>query len=120
MPMAAAILDFISGASSIGIGFYLTVLLIFFVVQEAQGLRLIWLPATTFVIIAGVLAIVGGAYAFKRKKWRFALVGAVAASLALVPLAVALSYMAHPAWSLVALPAIATVIVTLLSKKQFA
>ena len=49
---------------------------------------LLWL-VTVFLIIVGILPIVGGVYALQRKKWGLALAGSIAAILGSAPLGIA-------------------------------
>jgi hypothetical protein len=47
------------------------------------------IPWVIFMLAAGILAIVGGIYALKRKMWRLALAGSIAAFFGSSPLGVA-------------------------------
>jgi len=116
MPVAAGIIDILSGASSIIISGYTIVNL----PLGAANAETFFLGAV-LVFIAGVLAIVGGVYAFRMKKWYFALTGAITASVALVLISLPLSweYGGNLAPFLIVILGIATIILTVLARKQF-
>ena len=126
MPITAGILDIIYGVYSIIIGYYAFLLRPGFqlAVVELYGhlnWYFTWLASLILVFIAGVLLIVGGVFAFQRKKWHLALAGAIASSVALSLLAVSIYYnvLHHPALALIVLPGITAIILTVLSRKQF-
>jgi uncharacterized membrane protein HdeD (DUF308 family) len=52
-------------------------------------MAIIFIPMGIFLLAAGILAIVGGIYALKRKKWKLALAGSIAAFFGSSPLGVA-------------------------------
>lgn len=85
----AGILDIVSGILGLvtGIGFFIFLILVPLDVDIPYGL--IFIPSLLLTAVAGVLAIVGGAYALKRKNWGMALVGAVAAALGMGVLGIA-------------------------------
>ena len=121
MPITAGVLDILNGILGIIIGlfFWMFVGLLFWgTFYEIGGLLL---------IVIGVLAIVGGVYAFKRKRWCLALAGAIAA---IIPTVVAM----YDFWErfnpnyffplptlqgFIGIPAIVAIILTVLSRKQF-
>lgn len=126
MPKVTEILDIICGVYSIVIGYYAFLLKPSFqiAVIELYGhlnWYFTWLASLILVFIAGVLLIVGGVFAFQRKKWHLALAGAIASSVALSLLAVSIYYnvLHHPALALIVLPGIAAIVLTVLSKKEF-
>ena len=138
-PKAAGILDIICGVYSIIIVYYALILnpRFEYAIVEIYG-RLIlyysWLAGLILIFIAGTLAIPGGIYALRSKRWRLALAGAIAASIALILLAIPLSLssiypistlhalydMAHPAGAVIlVLLGIAVIVLTVISKKEF-
>ena len=94
-PTVAGILDIVGGALSIlgAIALFLGVL--FFIPVSSSGgpgpvpemgwwmipgiLEAILLIAAVYSIVVGVLPIIGGVYALRRKKWGLALAGSIAA-----------------------------------------
>jgi len=110
MPKVAGILDIVAGALSfVGI----TLALAGILVLGAMGgtdiptgmptnlILIIVVVMAIFAIIADILAIVGGTFALRRKKWGLALTGSIAAFFASWPLG------------------IAAIVFTVLSKKEF-
>jgi hypothetical protein len=103
MPMVAGILDIVSGS----LGIILAIALIFvgglmrFVPDMPPYLAPIFAALSLPFATVGILAIIGGIYALRRKIWGLALAGSIAAFF--------------PAWIL-GLPAI---VFTALSKKEF-
>jgi hypothetical protein len=90
MPKAAGILDIVAG--SLGILFSLIMglwfaFLSYFISRPStefhnfpmRFIMLFMIPWAIFMLVAGILAIVGGIYALKRKKWGLALAGSVGA-----------------------------------------
>ena len=113
MPKVAGILDIVAGA------FALFIILIWALWFAAFSyfipggpaefhdfpmsiMAIIFIPMSIFLLTAGILAIVGGTYALKRKKWKLALAGSIASFFGSSPLGVA------------------AIIFTALSKNQFA
>jgi hypothetical protein len=98
MPNVAGILDIVAGALSfVGLTFALLGIL---VLGAARGIdQSMGIPETLILalvvifailaIIADILAIVGGTYALRRKKWGVALAGSIAALFASWPLGIA-------------------------------
>jgi len=93
-PMVAGILDIVSGALS----FFALVLFILgvlvFMAVGGTDLPIQLGPALVLtiaipILIADALAIVGGIYALKRKRWGWALAGCIAAVFLSWPLAIA-------------------------------
>jgi hypothetical protein len=100
MPKVAGILDIVAGA--FGLFFCLMMGLWFAVISffgrmntaEFHGfptsiMAIIFIPMGIFLLAAGILAIVGGIYALKRKMWKLALAGSIAAFFGSSPLGVA-------------------------------
>jgi len=121
MPIAAGVMDIIIGIASIASGLFFIILAIFFIVGEMQYLRIIYIPGAIFVVIAGILTLNGGMYAFQRKKWRSALTGAIVAcpALALLALIPFIEYGDNPASFLILLWGVAAIVLTVLSRKEF-
>lgn len=112
MPATAGILDIISGSFGLFVGMILLVLgtlgsgmLRFFEVGIPEispvVILAIFSAAAVPLAITGILAIVGGIYAIRRKMWGLALAGSIAAFF--------------PSWIL----GIAAIVLTILSKKEF-
>jgi hypothetical protein len=100
MPKVAGILDIVAGA------FGLFIILIwalwfaafsFFMRSDTAEfhhfpmslMAIIFIPMAIFMLAAGILAIVGGVYALRRKKWGLALAGSIGALFGSSPLGVA-------------------------------
>jgi hypothetical protein len=112
MPEVAGILDIVAGAFAL---FIVLIWALWFAFISFIGpmntpefhdfpmtiMAIILLPMGTFLLAAGVLAIVGGIYALKRKMWKLALAGSIAAFFGSSSLGVA------------------AIIFTALSKKEF-
>ena len=86
-PMVAGILNIVSGAFALlsVIGLVIAIVVIesdFFVEPGIPDFvtTVLWIVAIPFFII-GVLAIMGGVYALRRKTWELALAGAVATTV---------------------------------------
>ena len=91
-PIVAGILDIVSGVSGL-IGAGIATLIVFSVVPFAISvgpgpvrdipitgiLSSILIPIVILIFIIGILSLIGGIYAIKRKKWKFALAGSIAA-----------------------------------------
>jgi peptidoglycan/LPS O-acetylase OafA/YrhL len=116
--IVAGILDIIGGASSFAGGFYIAIAI---VPHPDLGTDLRWIfsSGVALLVIAGVLAVIGGLHAFQRKRWRLALIGAISAFLSIMPLALVYSYVNHPSWALAMIPGIIAILLTVLSKKEF-
>ena len=100
MPKVAGILDIVAGSlgiiGSLFMCFGLAFLSYFTIADGTEfndfPMRLIALfmiPWAIFIIAAGILAIVGGIYALRKKKWGLALAGSVGALFGSSPLGVA-------------------------------
>lgn len=112
MPKVAGILDIVAGAfgviTSFSLGLWLA-LFPYFISSEpsefhdfpVQFVAIFMIPCAVFIFAAGVLAIVGGICAIKKKRWGLALAGSIAAFFGSSPLGVA------------------AIIFTALSKKEF-
>jgi hypothetical protein len=103
MPMVAGILDIVAGS----LGAILAIALIFvgalmrFVPDIPPYLFPIFTALSIPFAIVGILAIIGGIYALRRKIWGLALAGSIAAFF--------------PSWLL----GLAAIVLTALSKKEF-
>ncbi len=122
IPITAGVLDIINGAFGIFMG------LVFLTFDQLLGLYgTFYEIGGPLLIVIGVLAIVGGVYAFKRKRWRLALAGAIAAIIPSMTIMLAFWQYFDPGdfFSLptlqgfIGIPAIVAIILTILSKKQF-
>jgi hypothetical protein len=94
-PTVAGILDIVGGALSILAAIALFLGILFFIPISSSGgpgpvpemgwwmipgiLEAILLIAAVYSIVVGVLPIIGGVYALRRKKWGLALAGSIAA-----------------------------------------
>jgi hypothetical protein len=100
MPKVAGILDIVAG--SFGLFIVLIWALWFAAVSFLSRMNtaefrhfpmsimaIIFIPIAIFLIAAAILAIVGGIYALRRKKWKLALAGSIAAFFGSSPLGVA-------------------------------
>ena len=92
MPKTAGILDIVAGSLGIIISGILVLVGALFPYLATSGpaefhdfptqLFVIWMIGwAMFLVVAGILAIVGGIYALRRKKWGLALAGSIAALL---------------------------------------
>jgi hypothetical protein len=123
MPITAGILDILNGAFGILLG-------LLFVAFAFEG-RLAWGPLFEIggpvLIVIGVIAIVGSIFAFKRKRWWLALVGAI---ISIAPTALwtyfywqsfytSHFYLLHMLQGFSVVPTIFAIILTILSRKQF-
>ena len=97
MPIVAGIMDVISGP----LGFISAFIALMGVMYPDPGFQILMLGLSALFGIAGILAIVGGLFAFQRKNWGLALAGSIAAL------------------SPVVLPGIVAIIFTVRSKKEF-
>ena len=100
MPKVAGILDIVSGSFGLFLSFMMALWFAFFSIflpcdaTELSDLpmsimAIFMIPWTIFMFAAGILAIVGGIYALKRKNWGLALAGSIAAFFGSSPLGVA-------------------------------
>jgi hypothetical protein len=78
-PTTAGILSIISGA--IGVTFCIVVVVLGSTIGAFFGFEVVWGWSTFAIplIISGIIAIVGGIYALRRKIWGLALVGSICA-----------------------------------------
>lgn len=135
-PIVAGILDLMLGCLWLGVGLssFLLTLSCYCIGEACVDLEDYATPV--FLLVAGILAIIGGKHATQRNKWRFALVGSVAALLpAFISLMGLILYQSHDigglypqikanistltiCW-LFLLAGISTMALTALSKKEF-
>jgi len=103
-PIAAGILQILTGALDL-LGALLACVftLMSNVPPSTSRWPTIWLVLIILVIIWGILAIVGGIYALRRKRWRLALVGSI------------FSFLNPWTWEL----GVAAIVFTALSKNEF-
>jgi len=98
MPMVAGILDIVAGALSFLL--LALVIVVVFILMATRGASLfgnmpvrvgpaIILSLAIPIMVADVLAVVGGAYALMRKAWGLALAGSIAAVFASWPMGIA-------------------------------
>lgn len=116
MPITAGILDILSSLYLIGLFLY-----------WGWGILEV-LPLPVISVFAALIAFVGGIYALRRKEWPIALAGSLAAVITCITvvmiLYIAKPYFAIPpaefvrSWAAVVI-VIPTVILTMISKKQF-
>lgn len=119
MPVAAGILDIISGALQLGVSLS-AIGLIISSGWSIAGINLLSLIYTLPLLGTGVVAILGGIYIIQRRKWNLAFWGALAAFIPLGSLVTFYSLMLNqPAWALISLLGIAAITLTVLSKKEF-
>ena len=85
-PTAAGILDIAAGALELIGGLFLILFLIFGIGVFKWALDIPWIEHITgfamgpLSLIVGIISLVGGIYALKRKKWGWALAGSIVAS----------------------------------------
>lgn len=103
MPMVAGILDIIAGSFGLILAFIFVLLggVMRFIPQVPPYLFPIFTALSLPFAIVGILAIVGGIYALKRKIWGLALAGSIAAFF--------------PSWIL----GLTAIVLTALSKNEF-
>lgn len=100
MPKVAGILDIVAGAFGLFIVLIWTLWFAFISFFSRMNtaefhdfpmsiMAIIFIPMGIFLLAAGILAIVGGIYALKRKMWKLALAGSIAAFFGSSPLGVA-------------------------------
>jgi hypothetical protein len=100
MPKVAGILDIVAGAFGVFIiliwALWLAVISFFMHSDTTKFhnfpmsiMAIIFIPMAIFMLAASILAIVGGIYALKRKMWKLALAGSIAAFFGSSPLGVA-------------------------------
>lgn len=85
----AGVLDIISGVFALLMGLGLLIFLIVVPLDAGFPYALLLLPGLLLTAGGGVLAIVGGTYALKRRNWVLALAGAAAAALGMGILGIA-------------------------------
>ncbi len=71
------------------------------------------------LIFPAIFAIVGGVYAWERRKWPIALAGSISALFTLLPISIAMFRSNNDWFWILALIGIAAVVLTVLSKKEF-
>jgi len=71
------------------------------------------------IIIYAIFAIIGGMYAWERRKWPLALAGSISAFITLFPIIISMFSSRNDWFWILALIGIAAIILTALSKKQF-
>ena len=71
------------------------------------------------LIFPAIFAIVGGVYAWERRKWPIALAGSISALFTLLPISSAMFSSRNDWFWILALIGIAAVVLTVLSKKAF-
>lgn len=97
MPIVAGIMDVISGP----LGFISAFIALMGLMYPDPGFQILMLGLGALFGIAGILAIVGGLFAFQRRNWGLAFAGSIAALSPLV------------------LPGIVAIVLTVRSKKEF-
>lgn len=125
MPITAGVLDIISGIFGILQGLYIISWGSF--IGFTCSVYEVWEVWGPLHIVVGVLAIIGGIYACKRKMWHLALAGAIAGIFPSAPFMVSyleefsIRYFMHLPTSLdfKLVFAIVAIILTVLSRKQF-
>ncbi len=119
IPVAAGILDIISGALQLGVSLS-AIGLIIFRGWSIAGINPFSLIFTLPWLGTGVVAILGGIYIIQRKKWNLAFFGSLAA---FIPLGVLVTFYSfalnQPAWAAVLLVGIAAIVLTVLSRNEF-
>lgn len=89
LSVIAGVLDIISGVFALLMGLGLLIFLIVVPLDAGFPYALLLLPGLLLTAGGGVLAIVGGTYALKRRNWVLALAGAAAAALGMGILGIA-------------------------------
>jgi len=100
MPKVAGIVDIVAGSFGLFFSFMMALWFAFFSIflpfDAAEFhdfpmsiMAIIMIPWAIFMLIAGILAIAGGIYALKRKRWGLALAGSIGAFFGSSPLGVA-------------------------------
>ena len=103
MPTTAGILDIISGAFAL-IGSFGCVVgggIVRFLPEVPRFVPAVTMAMAVPLLVVGILAIVGGIYAVKRKRWGWAITGSIVALF--------------PSWPL----GIAAIVFTVLAKNEF-
>ena len=85
-PTTAGILTIIAGCFGIGMGAWVTAGRA--VMAELPGLGEILAAAGGAIIGLGIVALIGGIFALRRKVWGFALTGAILAAICMLPLGI--------------------------------
>ena len=89
LSVIAGVLDIISGVFALLMSLGLLIFLIVVPLEADFPYALLLLPGLLLMAGGGVLAIIGGAYALKRRNWVLALAGAAAAALGMGVLGIA-------------------------------
>ena len=122
MPRATGIIDIIVGSAAMltGAGFIIHVLSVRYSVDWTFAGLLIWMFSTPLLVF-GILALVGGIYALKRKKWGWALAGSIATLLLLIIIGTLIATLDIPLYIsyIVVLAGIAAIAFAILSKGEF-
>ena len=122
MPRATGIINIIVGSSAMltGAGFIIHVLSIQYSVDWTFAGLLIWYVSTPLLVF-GALALVGGIYALKRKKWGWALAGSIVTLLLLFIIGTLIMTLEIPPYIsyIVVLAGIAAIAFAILSKGEF-
>lgn len=71
------------------------------------------------IIIYAILAIIGGMYAWERRKWPIALAGSISAFITLFPIIITMFSSRTDWFWILALIGIAAIVLTILSRKEF-
>ena len=124
MPIAAGILDIISGVFQLAVFAYLSYGTVYqHITTVGNNVGLAWLRViliyTAPLTITGILAIVGGIYILQKKKSNLVYLGALAASIPLVLLVAVISWVYHPAWALFLPIGIGALFLSLRAEKEF-
>ena len=119
MPITAGILDIVSGLLQLWVALYA---LRHFIVKGwgIAGFNLLTLIIALPCFFTGLVAMLGGLYAIRRKKWNIVYLGAIAAIVPLIiPSLFLFGLEGNPTWWAIVLIGIAAIVLTLLSKKEF-
>ena len=119
MPIAAGVLDIVSGALQLWVALYA---LRHFVLKGwgIAGLNLLTLIIALPCFLTGVVAILGGLYAIRSNKGNIAYLGAIAAFVPLtIPSLFLYGLEGNLTWWFIMLIGIAAIVLTVLSKKEF-
>ena len=120
MPIAAGILDIMSGAFQLLVA---VVLFINFMFGTHSGITLsftkVWFIISAPLALTGTLAMVAGVYLMQGEKRGLVYVGALAASIPLALPVLFLSVAAHPTWAFILLIGIGALVLSLRAEKEF-
>ena len=124
MPIAAGILDIISGLFLLTSITYAIIRTVFNGTPAgSQSYFLTFLHVIIPIIVAlasvGIIAIVGGVYLMKKEKWGLVYLGALAAFVSVTMPVLFLFVGYHPAWALILLIGIAALVLSLRAEKEF-